>query len=146
MATITLDSNHGYVLLAATSTFVMNIVHMINVGKFRKAAKVAYPACYAPESRTDEAANKFNCAQRAHANFVENQSAMLTALVLAGLRFPVASAALGLGWSVSRYLYMTGYTKGGDGKGRYNGSTFWLCQAGLYGLVGYSGVAMVMGW
>ncbi|CZS93487.1 related to MICROSOMAL GLUTATHIONE S-TRANSFERASE 3 [Rhynchosporium agropyri] len=146
MATITLGPNHGYVVLAAVSTFIMNTVHMINVGKYRKAAKVAYPAAYAPESRNDEAANQFNCAQRAHANFIENQVSTLGALVLAGVHLPLAAATMGLGWTVSRYLYMVGYSKGGDGKGRYNGGAFWLFQAGLYGLAGYNGLAMVMRW
>lgn len=86
----------------------MNTLHMFNTGKFRKAAKVPYPAAYAPDSRTDEAAIRFNCAQRSHAQFVENQVSTLAALLLAGLRFPLAAAAMGLGWSVFRYLYMVG--------------------------------------
>ncbi|KAH7348691.1 hypothetical protein BKA65DRAFT_265161 [Rhexocercosporidium sp. MPI-PUGE-AT-0058] len=146
MANITLDPNYGYVLLAATSTFVMNTLHMLNTGKFRKAAKVPYPAAYAPDSRTDEAAIRFNCAQRSHAHFTENQVSMLASLVLAGLQYPLTAAVMGLGWSVSRYLYMVGYSKGGDGKGRYNGATFYIFQLGLFCLTAYSGVAMVMGW
>jgi len=147
MATTTLDPNYGYVLLAATSTFLMNHVHVTNSGRYRKAAKVQYPAAYAPESRTDEAAHKFNCAQRAHANFIENQPSMLAALLLAGLQFPVTAAVMGAGWTVSRYVYMDGYCRGGEGgKGRYRGSSFWLFQLGLVCLTGYTGVAMVMGW
>ncbi|KAG4440110.1 hypothetical protein IFR05_004407 [Cadophora sp. M221] len=146
MATITIDPNYGYVLLAATSTFLMNTLHMINTGKFRRVAKVAYPAAYAPDSRTDEDAIRFNCAQRSHANFTENQVSFLASLMLSGLRFPLTAAVMGLGWSVSRYVYMAGYSKGGDGKGRYNGSTFYIFQLGLFGLTAYSGVAMVMGW
>ncbi|KAI9055664.1 hypothetical protein LZ554_000607 [Drepanopeziza brunnea f. sp. 'monogermtubi'] len=146
MASLTLDPNYGYVLLAATSTFVMNIAHMANTGKYRKAAKIAYPAAYAPESRTDEAANRFNCAQRSHAHFTENQVPLLGSLVLAGLRFPLTAAAMGFGWSVMRYVFMVGYSQGGDGKGRYKGAASWLFQFGLLGLTGYSGVAMVMGW
>jgi glutathione S-transferase len=103
-----LDPNYGYVLLAAASTFILNALHGINTGKYRKAAKIAYPAAYAPSSRTDEDANKFNCAQRAHANFIENQPTMLGALLLAGLKFPITSAILGVGWTASRYLYMVG--------------------------------------
>ncbi|KAG9232042.1 hypothetical protein BJ875DRAFT_381630 [Amylocarpus encephaloides] len=147
MTTITIDPNYGYVILAATSTFIMNFVHIANTGEFRKAAKVNYPAAYAPESRTDDAAHRFNCAQRSHANFVENQASMLGALMVAGVRFPLTAAAMGLAWSASRYLYMTGYNKGGEGgKGRYRGISFWLFQLGLMGLAGYSGVAMVMDW
>ncbi|PVH82553.1 hypothetical protein DL98DRAFT_586540 [Cadophora sp. DSE1049] len=104
----TLDPTYGYVLLAAASTFVMNAIHTVNTGKYRKAAKIPYPAAYAPDSRTDEAAVRFNCAQRAHAHFIENQVTALGSLMLAGLRFPLTAAVFGLGWSVSRYFYMTG--------------------------------------
>lgn len=146
MANIMLDPNYGYVLLAATSTFILATWHGINTGVYRKAAKVDYPAAYAPSSRTDEAANKFNCAQRAHANFGENHPSMLGALLLAGLKFPITSAIMGAGWTVARYAYMRGYSKGGNGKGRYQGSAFWLFQFGLMGLAGWSGLGMVMGW
>jgi glutathione S-transferase len=96
------------VLLAATSTFFLNSYHSINTGNYRKKAKVNYPAAYAPAERTDEDAHRFNCAQRAHANYIENQPSALAALLLAGLRFPITSAIMGAGWTVSRYLYMAG--------------------------------------
>jgi glutathione S-transferase len=135
-----------YVLLAAASTFLLNSLHSINTGKYRKAAKVNYPGAYAPSSRTDTEAHQFNCAQRAHANFIENQASMLGALLLAGIKFPITSAAMGGAWTVSRYLYMVGYSKGGEGgKGRYQGIYFWLFQTGLIGLTIYSGVTMVLG-
>jgi len=136
-----------YVLLAATSTFILNTIHGINTGKFRKAAKVDYPAAYAPSSRTDIEAYRFNCAQRAHANFIENHPSFLAALLLAGLRFPITAALMGAGWSVARYAYMAGYSEGSSGgKGRYKGAAFWLFQFGLIGMAGWNGLAMVMGW
>ncbi|RQM06098.1 hypothetical protein DH86_00002394, partial [Scytalidium sp. 3C] len=70
------------------------------------AAKVPYPHTHADASRTDIEAIRFNCAQRAHMNFIENQPSFLGALLLAGLKFPVASAALGFLWSAGRYMYM----------------------------------------
>lgn len=147
MASITIDPNYGYVLLAATSTFLLNTIHTFNTGKYRKAAKVDYPGAYAPSSRTDNEAHQFNCAQRAHANFIENQVSAVGALLLAGLRFPITSAVMGAGWAISRYIYMVGYSQGGPGgKGRYRGIYFWLFQFGLMGLAGFNGVAMVMGW
>jgi len=146
MATLTIDPNYGYVLLAAASTFLLNTIHSINTGAYRKAAKINYPAPYAPSSRTDDEAHRFNCAQRAHANFIENQPSLLGALLLAGIRFPITAAVMGAGWSVSRYLYMTGYSQGGvGGKGRYRGIYFWVFQLALLGLTGYSGVMMVLG-
>lgn len=87
----------SYVLLAATSTIILNQIHGINTGKYRKAAKVAYPGAYAPSSRTDTEAFMFNCAQRAHANYIENQPSLLAALMLAGLKFPLSAAVMGLG-------------------------------------------------
>jgi len=145
MASISIDPNYGYVLLAATSTFLLNTVHSVNTGKYRKAAKINYPAAYAPSSRTDNEAQQFNCAQRAHANFVENQVSAVGALLLAGIRFPLTSAILGAAWTISRYIYMVGYSQGGPG-GRYKGIYFWLFQLGLVGLACFNGVAMIMGW
>lgn len=137
----------SYVLLAATSTFVMNILHIVATGSARKAAKIPYPLAYAPSSRTDKDAFVFNCVQRSHANFVENQVSMLGSLFIAGLRFPLASAAMGAAWSVSRYLYMRGYANGQEGgKGRYQGIVFWLFQFGLMATAGYTGIAMALGW
>ena len=56
-------------------------------------------------------------AQRSHANFTENQISFLGALLISGLRYPVASAVLGAGWAVSRVFYAIGYSAGGP-KGR----------------------------
>lgn len=71
---------------------------------------------------------------------------MLGALLLAGLRYPITAAVMGVGWSVSRYLYMVGYCSGKEGgKGRYQGIAFYLFQAGLLGLTVWNGVAMVLG-
>jgi glutathione S-transferase len=135
----------SYVLLAATSTFLVNYAHSINTSRHRKLAKVPYPVCYAPDSRTDHEAYKFNCAQRSHANFIENQPSMLASLLLAGLRFPITAAIMGAGWSLGRYLYMTGYTRGDQGgKGRYQGIFYQLFQMGLMLLAGYNGVMMVL--
>ena len=40
---------------------------------------------------------------------------MLGALLLAGLKFPVAAAVMGAGWTVCRYFYMVGYCNGTEG-------------------------------
>jgi len=145
MATVEIPKEYGYVILAATTTFIVNCLHSFNTGKYRARAKISYPTAYAPSSRTDEAAHQFNCAQRAHANFIENQPTTLGCLLLAGLKFPVSSAILGLAWSVSRYMYMAGYSQGGEGgKGRYKGIYFIIFQLGLMFLAAYTGVVMVL--
>jgi glutathione S-transferase len=124
----------------------MHFVHIVNVGKYRKLSKIGYPHAYAPEGRTDNEAHLFNCAQRAHSNFIENQVSEVGALLVAGVGFPKTAAAMGVAWTICRYFYMTGYNKGGDGKGRYNGLAFWPIQLGLIGLAGWTGMSMVLGW
>jgi glutathione S-transferase len=79
-------------------------------------------------------------------NYLENETSFLASLLIAGLRFPIASTVLGAGWIVSRILYAVGYTNPNkeNGKGRLIGLTFWLFQVGLYGMVGYTGVKMLL--
>lgn len=123
----------------------MNTIHGLNTGSRRKAAKVTYPAAYAPSARTDPEAHKFNCAQRSHANFIENQPSAVAAMLIAGLQFPLTAAGMGFIWTFGRYLYMTGYTRGDEGgKGRYQGIFATLFQAALIALAGYNGAMMVM--
>lgn len=57
-------------------------------------------------------------AQRAHANYTENLTPFLGALLVAGIQHPVPAAALGGVWSVSRLLYLLGYTSDAGPKGR----------------------------
>ena len=124
----------------------------MRVGPFRKAAKVPYPNAYAsPEqiaaasAEDKQALYLFNCAQRAHYNFLENHLNMLAPMLIAGVQFPIASAVTGVAWSVFRLLYALGYTSKThqNGKGRMAGSGFWLAQLVLAGLAGYSGVKML---
>ncbi|KFY52756.1 hypothetical protein V496_08205 [Pseudogymnoascus sp. VKM F-4515 (FW-2607)] len=147
----TLSQDYGYVILAAASTFVLNTIHGFNTGKFRKAACIAYPAAYASNevAKDNDDAYRFNCAQRAHANYTENHTSVLATLLIAGVGFPRVAAGLGATWVVGRYLYMTGYSNlahGRGGKGRYRGMVSYIGQLGLLGLTVYSGLALVMGW
>jgi hypothetical protein len=67
------------------------------VGKTRKEAKVPYPytSCSAAEVKEDTtgAKNKFNCAQRAHLNTLENVTVFLFTLLYVGLEFPKSQSA-----------------------------------------------------
>ncbi|KAL7959195.1 hypothetical protein V8C34DRAFT_120275 [Trichoderma compactum] len=146
--TLTLPDAYGFVLAAATSTFFVNLLHMVRTGKFRKESKITYPNCYATheQAEKDPAAYKFNCAQRAHANFVENQPSALGALFIAGLHFPVAAATLGASWTFGRTLYLYGYTGNSGPRGRTFGSYF----AGAAGLAlmlmaAYTSVVFILG-
>ena len=62
-------------------------------------------------------------------------------MLIAGLRYPVATTLLGLTWVVGRIVYALGYTaKNKDnGSGRLAGGFFWLAQLGLFILTGMSG-------
>lgn len=83
----------------------------------------------------------WNCAQRAHGNFLENHPTVLAALLISGLQYPVTASVMGAGWAASRVAYAIGYTKAdrSDGKGRLIGMPQWLFQLGLYALTGVVG-------
>lgn len=124
----------------------------MRVPTFRKAAKtVSYPRMFATDTdiaaATSEEHKKnlylFNCAMRAHYNFMENYNSALPALLIAGLKFPLTAALAGAAWTAFRVMYAVGYTRADKdrGQGRLVGSGFWACQFILYvqtALVGYS--------
>jgi len=148
--TLEIPQEYGYVLLAATSTFILGSIHGANTSSYRKAAGILYPNAYASDAlaKGKPEAYAFNCAQRAHANYIENQPSLVGALLIAGLMFPLTAAAMGAGWSVSRYLYMLGYCRpswGENGNGRYKGVTFLVFQFGLMGMAGYTALKMALG-
>jgi glutathione S-transferase len=61
------------------------------------------------------------------------------------LRFPLTAAVMGLGWSVYRYLYMTGYTKGdASGKDRYQDIYFYFFQGFLISLAAVHGFMTIL--
>lgn len=119
-----------------------------------KQTEIPYPTQYAsdsllastPDSTLKQNMYLFNCAQRAHYNFLENYVTFLPALLIAGLKYPVASSVLGAAWIVFRTLYATGYTRADkkDGKGRLMGAGFWLAQFALYGICGGLAWGMVV--
>ncbi|KAL2159615.1 hypothetical protein VTH06DRAFT_2184 [Thermothelomyces fergusii] len=145
---IVIPNDYGYVLLAATSTFAVNIWHGILTGTKRKAAAVKYPNAYATaeQAEKDPKAFAFNCAQRAHANYVENLTPFLGALLISGLRYPTFAATLGGAWSAARVLYGLGYTsKGPDG--RHLGGIFSsLINLVMVGTSAYSALGLALGW
>jgi len=139
---LTIPDGYGYTVLIA-----LGIIPILAIGQgavvttLRKPAKVPYPNAYAtPEQvKSSKEAYKFNCAQRAHGNLLENMPAAIATLLFAGLFYPQASPILGLVWVVSRALYAYGYitSEKPDGKGRAFGGLggfFWIAQLGLIGL------------
>ncbi|KAF4909505.1 Microsomal glutathione S-transferase 3 [Colletotrichum viniferum] len=147
--TLQVPDEYGYVLLVAASTFFINTTHVLLTSKFRKASGLVYPVPYASNeaAEKDRKAYMFNCAQRAHANFTENQPSFLGALLISGLRFPVASAAVGAGWALSRLTYAFGYTSAAGPAGRVRGSIgSFLTDTALKFMALYTSVAMIMDW
>ncbi|KAH6603343.1 mapeg family [Trichoderma cornu-damae] len=146
--TLVLPDTYGFVLAAATSTFFANFLHAQRTAKLRHASKVAYPNAYASheQAEKDPAAYKFNCAQRAHANFVENQPSAVGALLIAGLNFPLASAILGAAWTFGRVLYLYGYTSSAGPKGRSSGAAVaGLADVALKFMAAYTSYVIAMG-
>ncbi|EOD47780.1 putative microsomal glutathione s-transferase protein [Neofusicoccum parvum UCRNP2] len=155
MAFVTLEvpPEYGLVLLAATGSLFVSTWLGMRIGGFRKAAGVPYPHQYASQeqiAQTADASKKqalhlFNCAQRGHYNFLENHTPFLFALLVAGVRKPVAAAVMGGLWSVARIMYAVGYTNPDkqNGKGRLIGSWSTLIQIILYGMAGWDAYKML---
>lgn len=124
------------------------------VTKARRDAGVPYPHAYASKEQVDaadsdnlrERLTRFNSAQRAHSNFLENHTNNLMLILVSGLRYPVAAAALGAFWSVNRVLFLNGYmdTSKKEGAGRYKGIGHFFAWIGLLGLSVKTGIDLVM--
>jgi glutathione S-transferase len=106
---------YSYVLTVASASFFVNTYHFFLTAKARSGSGLKYPIPYATEEQAAKspAAFKFNCAQRAHGNFVENITPFLGELLITGLRFPMAAAALGAAWVFGRVWYAAGYVARG---------------------------------
>jgi len=134
-----LPPHPSYVLLAATSSTLLSVVHTTITSNARRASHVPYPNAYA-SAAADAAASpakaRFNCAQRAHANFTENHATFVLNLLVAGLRFPRASAVLGATWVAGKLVYTFGYVREGreDGSGRLVGTWWWVPHLALMGM------------
>ena len=103
--------------------------HTRTVTRYRTAAGIKYPNHYATAEQvaSSPAAYAYNCAQRAHGQFVENQPTTIASVLIAGLQYPRLTVALGLVWIVGRYLYATGYAaspKDSNGRGRLRGQFY----------------------
>ncbi|KAL4889231.1 hypothetical protein BDV59DRAFT_187163 [Aspergillus ambiguus] len=139
MPAVVVPDNYGSVIAVALGAIpVLGFVHGAITTGLRKPAKVPYPHCYATvdECRSNAKAEQFNCAQRAHANFLENAPQTMLSILVAGLKYPQLATALGGAWFVFRALYLYGYVYSGkaQGMGRMMGAFFWFAQAGLWGL------------
>ncbi|KAF5865180.1 hypothetical protein ETB97_005084 [Aspergillus alliaceus] len=112
MVAIAIPENYGAVIGVALGAIpVLSFVHGMIVSGLRKEAKVPYPHTYATveQCKSNPKAEQFNCAQRAHANFLENASQTMLFTLVAGLKYPQLATGLGAFWFVTRSLYLYGY-------------------------------------
>jgi len=112
--TVTLPNNYEYVGAALVSTVWLLIAQGVIVSRYRKRAGIKYPQMYAEkaEAEASKDALKFNCAQRAHQNTLENIPLVLVSTIITGLQFPVYAAAGCAVWTLSRISYTRGYITG----------------------------------
>jgi glutathione S-transferase len=133
------NTRYSYVMLVSlgATPFLATALGFF-AGSFRKAAKVAYPNFYPTPQAIKESreAYQYTCAQRSHANYMENMPQAMVSMLVAGLTYPKVTAALGVGWLVGRILYAYGYIYGKREKGmsRNIGSGFWLCQGAMWAI------------
>ncbi|KAJ6511420.1 hypothetical protein C8R47DRAFT_734141 [Mycena vitilis] len=121
MSTFVLPPGIGYVAAAVISTVYLLAFQTSQVVKYRGISGVKYPRMYADnaEMAANPNAVKFNCAQRAHQNTLENLPMLYSMALVTSLKYPVLGAsALGL-WSLARVGYTLGYVTG-DPKKRTN--------------------------
>ncbi|KAL4778308.1 hypothetical protein BJX76DRAFT_148652 [Aspergillus varians] len=139
MVDITIPANYGYAIAVSVGVIpLLSFIHGNVVGSFRKQSKIPYPHTYATveQCKSDPLAYKFNCAQRAHANFLENAPQTMLMILVAGIKYPQLAAGLGAAWAFFRVVFLYGYIYSDkpQGGGRKNGGFFWLAQGGLLAL------------
>ncbi|CAG7848496.1 SubName: Full=Uncharacterized protein {ECO:0000313/EMBL:CCA66602.1} [Serendipita indica DSM 11827] len=134
--TLVVPREYRVVVAVGLSTVFLASYHGFVTSYFRRRANIRHPQCYAdPKQMSDDInALKFTCAQRAHQNMLETLPIILFGLAWSGLYYPVTTSALGVGWIISRVIYLKGYTSGTPEKrlpGFQIASTFLFCIVGL---------------
>ena len=162
MSTIILTPEHGYVLLAASGSFLLNFWQTTKIGGKRRELKIEaksfinfskrnklfilfsfvflqYPAQWSDKHPM------FNCYQRAHQNTLEYLPLYLALLMGGGVRHPLLASSAGALWLVARIIYSLGYYSG-EPKGRIPGALLsMLTLATLFGATVSSGAGL-LGW
>lgn len=133
----------------------LGLWHGARARPYRQKSKAKHPKNFAeasdiasaPDAETKKAMYLWNCAQRAHQHYLENQPSTALALLIAGLRYPEVTTTLGIGWIIGRVVFAMGYTRKDkdNGTGRMPGFALQLpMQLALWGLAGWTGIAMTM--
>ncbi|KAJ3507178.1 hypothetical protein NLJ89_g6453 [Agrocybe chaxingu] len=117
-STVTLPNGFTYVGAALLSTVYLLLCQHAMVNRFRRRAGIKYPQLYAEkaEAAASGDANKFNCAQRAHQNTLENIPIVYVLTLLSGVKYPIFAATTCALWTVSRIFYTRGYITGDPNK------------------------------
>merc|ERR1712172_483069 len=87
--TIKISPEHGYVILAASGAFLLNLWQMMKISGKRKELGIAYPQMYSEKHPS------CNCYQRAHQNTLEFTPFYLALVLTGGLRHPTVAAGAG---------------------------------------------------
>ncbi|KAF8745069.1 hypothetical protein AX14_010543 [Amanita brunnescens Koide BX004] len=134
-AVIAIPPGYQYVGAALLSTSWVLVYQFFLVARFRKRAGIQYPQLYAEKKEAEASpdAMKFNCAQRAHQNTLENLPIIAITSLVAGFKAPIFSASAVAFWAVGRIAYTRGYVTG-DPKKRANLLNT-LSTLGLLGLL-----------
>ncbi len=143
-----MNREYGWVMLTCIGLHCQVAYHGYAVGKARAKFGVKYPDMgngRRSAHLTDKAWEEFNCVMRVHQNYLESLTQVTTNLLLAGLKHPIQSALLGMGYIVSRMIYANGYVDNGP-RGRLVGAYLgFLFRLGLLGLNVY-GAAELLEW
>ncbi|KAF8416848.1 hypothetical protein EV426DRAFT_396321 [Tirmania nivea] len=150
MSALAVPPEYSYVLATVSGSILLNYFHAFLTGAARKAAKVDYPNAYATQedASKDPAKFAFNCAQRAHQNFLEQLPIFMGSMLVGGLKYPIAMSAMGVAWIVGRVLYGFGYKNSphnSTGQGRYKGAIALIVQLPMLGLTLWTGYQFAMG-
>ncbi|KAL1412037.1 hypothetical protein Q8F55_003034 [Vanrija albida] len=111
---ITLPPAFPVVGLGAAAIAFLQIFQMGVVGAARKAAKVPYPNLYVSdaEAKADKLKLKFNCAQRAHGNTLENVPSILALFGFLSVFHPIVATSAVVIWAFGRVFYTLQYAAG----------------------------------
>jgi glutathione S-transferase len=141
---LSLQSEHGWVIVVVLGTVFLNLSLQFKVGAARKKYNIAYPTLYAPETCKD--AKAFNCIQRAHQNIATERLPSFYALLFcSALSRPTVAAALGALRLVGYFAYARGYSSGSPEK-RNNVLSMvgYLGDLGMLGLAIENAVTLLM--
>jgi glutathione S-transferase len=137
MATIGFQPEFGLIGIVIGVTFFLNLWQMLKISALRKKNGIKYPAM------TSDNHQDFNCAQRVHQNTLENIPFFFANLLVAGMRTPMLTAALGVVWIVMRVMFSNGYYTGNPEK-RKPGAQISIATIGLLCLLSfYTGLGLL---